>query len=723
MSFNFNVFVMRVLLSVIFTCILGFEGLAFHFIGGDMTYTCLGNGQYLFSVTVYRDCAGTGPQLDDDYDIDVYDLVTGQNVAMNVVVSHDGIIQIDGEDNTDPCIEIPSTLCLEKAVYTGVVQLPLSLNGYYVNFNTCCFALSVANIVAPTDAALSVSTIIPPVGSLSSTCVSSPTFNSEPPLGICLFDDLSLDLGVTWPEYPAATLVYDFYTPENNNGNGPPEYEQIEWLPGFQADSAITSNDDLAINPFTGEVTGTPMQLGNFLMGVEVFAVENGDTLAELNRVFRYTVVDCNINRSISGLEVEPECGDLEVIFSNESFGADTYEWNFDDEDSPNNVVDTESPTHIFSDYGVYNVRLVTTAGGNSACSDTSYVEVILEAGAESIITVNDDYQCLSANDFDFLATSTEDGVTYEWNFGPNANIQTSTSQNPSGVVFNQTGVYPVTLTTYYLECETSTSINVEVFDGLLSDFEGPTEGCLPFEATFNATVFDPSFTYTWTIDGKTFTGNQINHTFYNEGDYSVTLHVIDEDGCESTITEEDYLRVDYVPEVGFNISEEYISAGDYVIFENTANHANYEVTFSIPEYDAIINSKTNFVYTFEEEGHFEIIQTVVNGTCTDQITKMVHVGPSRIVPPNVFTPNSDQVNDFFYINPHYHKDMELHIYDRWGVEVFTSTNYELCDAVSGDFCWDGTDKNGKLCVEGAYAYLIVLPNGYRKTGFVQLFH
>lgn len=83
---------------------------------------------------------------------------------------------------------------------------------------------------------------------------------------------------------------------------------------------------------------------------------------------------------------------------------------------------------------------------------------------------------------------------------------------------------------------------------------------------------------------------------------------------------------------------------------------------------------------------------------------------------PNVFTPNSDGTNDFFFpdtsggiiIN-------ELFIYDRWGILIYQSIPAQP---------WNGKFKD-KDCSDGTYYYLIqvALPTGSRKelTGYVTL--
>ncbi|HEU4717757.1 MAG TPA: gliding motility-associated C-terminal domain-containing protein [Bacteroidia bacterium] len=90
---------------------------------------------------------------------------------------------------------------------------------------------------------------------------------------------------------------------------------------------------------------------------------------------------------------------------------------------------------------------------------------------------------------------------------------------------------------------------------------------------------------------------------------------------------------------------------------------------------------------------------------------------------PNVFTPNGDNVNDFFIPFPYqYVKDIDLKIYDRWGNLIFETTD--------PDINWDGRDmKSHKLCTDGVYYYTCtvneirlqgIVPR--QLTGFVHLF-
>ncbi len=79
---------------------------------------------------------------------------------------------------------------------------------------------------------------------------------------------------------------------------------------------------------------------------------------------------------------------------------------------------------------------------------------------------------------------------------------------------------------------------------------------------------------------------------------------------------------------------------------------------------------------------------------------------------PNVFTPNGDNTNDYFIPFPYrYIKDVDVKIYDRWGVLLFETTDPNIH--------WDGRDMTShKLCTDGVYYYTCIV-NEIHLTGIV----
>lgn len=81
----------------------------------------------------------------------------------------------------------------------------------------------------------------------------------------------------------------------------------------------------------------------------------------------------------------------------------------------------------------------------------------------------------------------------------------------------------------------------------------------------------------------------------------------------------------------------------------------------------------------------------------------------NKIIVPNVITPNGDGVNDYLVIKGlQYYPHSTLNIFDRWGKEVYTTTNYTNN--------WDGGDQS-----DGVYFYILTLNTGKKYQGYFQL--
>jgi gliding motility-associated-like protein len=119
--------------------------------------------------------------------------------------------------------------------------------------------------------------------------------------------------------------------------------------------------------------------------------------------------------------------------------------------------------------------------------------------------------------------------------------------------------------------------------------------------------------------------------------------------------------------------------------------------------------------------GIFTLIVSNSN-SCTSQDTISVFIdcdNITEIVVPNVFTPNGDGENQLFKINNAADlKDIQVDIYDRWGLKVYSWN--KLNDA------WDGKTRSGLECPDGTYFYLINASTLRGKTltqkGYLSLF-
>lgn len=97
---------------------------------------------------------------------------------------------------------------------------------------------------------------------------------------------------------------------------------------------------------------------------------------------------------------------------------------------------------------------------------------------------------------------------------------------------------------------------------------------------------------------------------------------------------------------------------------------------------------------------------------------------------PNVFTPNYDDVNDTWGIkfsNTKYIKNFQMHIYDRWGLLVYSTnpTDTEPVEVSTPNSKWDGHTSAGSECSAGVYFYVISFDKNEERVelkGTVNLF-
>jgi len=93
---------------------------------------------------------------------------------------------------------------------------------------------------------------------------------------------------------------------------------------------------------------------------------------------------------------------------------------------------------------------------------------------------------------------------------------------------------------------------------------------------------------------------------------------------------------------------------------------------------------------------------------CRDTILKSIKIDPPLyFYMPNSFTPNGDLLNDQFLGKGIGVEKFDLSIYDRWGIEVFTTTD--------SNESWDGRSKSGKNVPVGVYVYRLMIVGESRK--------
>ena len=127
--------------------------------------------------------------------------------------------------------------------------------------------------------------------------------------------------------------------------------------------------------------------------------------------------------------------------------------------------------------------------------------------------------------------------------------------------------------------------------------------------------------------------------------------------------------------------------------------------------------TSTNQLVTITQPGNYTASVTGPCGEGSDIITIIdCQIPPPPIVYdfkfPNVFTPNGDEINDFFEIE-NLPENTEVNIHNRWGNVVFSSTNYQNN--------WNGKNSSGEELVDGIYYYTFKNTEGKMGHGYIHL--
>lgn len=217
--------------------------------------------------------------------------------------------------------------------------------------------------------------------------------------------------------------------------------------------------------------------------------------------------------------------------------------------------------------------------------------------------------------------------------------------------------------------------------------------------------------------DGGT-ASNTLNpaHQYTDPGLYTVQCRL---DGAR-LISNSDFIAVGLTPYADFTFAD---SIPDDDILEYAFSAAYFQPIQGIglsyfwrfPDGSTTEDSLAR--HTFTEENIYNVFLEVkdANG-CADTIVKRVPVSRKLLVP-NVFSPNGDEINDYFRVTTPGDYNYSLRIFTRAGLQVHYTYSPEIV--------WDGRTSGGAEVPEGVYFYLIEssdTPVNTEMSGFLHLF-
>ena len=247
--------------------------------------------------------------------------------------------------------------------------------------------------------------------------------------------------------------------------------------------------------------------------------------------------------------------------------------------------------------------------------------------------------------------------------------------------------------------CENSITNNITISPLPNVDIYAMEKACVGEEIKFiDLSLVENGYITDWNWDfgdGVSASKQEVIHIYQQTGTFSVSLEVISNVGC---IQNKIYLqKVFNNPIANFSADTDFPS-----IF-------NPEVSFSDKSVDAStwlwdfgtgeMSAEKNPSITFSDTGVYMVSLMVTNTYgCSDKFSKEISVRPEfTIFIPNAFTPNDDGLDDIFMVYGMGMINCRMIIYNRWGEQIFLSTNKALG--------WNGKDRFDNYLPNGTYLY------------------
>ncbi len=370
--------------------------------------------------------------------------------------------------------------------------------------------------------------------------------------------------------------------------------------------------------------------------------------------------------------------------------GASTYTW------TPAFGLNTTIGASVMASPTVSSTYTVI---GTDVFGCTASNSVIVTVHVPSITVAPPSAEICYGQSQTFIASG---AVQYFWS--PSQNLSNS---NSATVVASPTTSLTYTLIgTDVYGCADTLNIPITVHPQPEADFTySPPAGCDSLLVTFTNLSSDANV-FLWTFsDGTISPLLNPTHWFSGPGNYSVTLYVEGEGGCNDTKIITDAITVWPQPIADFAwVQSNYPVLNGEIHFDNNSLNSNkYNWDFG----DSIISSAINPIHQYAQYGTYFVTLIASNDyNCIDTIVKPIQVKFFKgLYLPNAMTPDyGDPATRIFTPKGFNIKSYRIQIFDTWGNLLWESS--KLTDKGEPAESWDGYYK-GKLLQQDVYVWKV----------------
>ena len=379
-------------------------------------------------------------------------------------------------------------------------------------------------------------------------------------------------------------------------------------------------------------------------------------------------------------------------------------QYNFDMGDGKDSSLSAVTHRYLSSDTFMVTLSIKSDQGCPDSITKTIYVIPMPTA----VFSINKNPQNLTGNSFLFTSTASipSGSLLYFWDFGDGNN---SNQPNPNHS-YTKTGKYHVMMKVISDFGCTDSFIDTAVIrlPNIKPSFTYQS-ACVGIPVYFkNTSTLSPpdsflNFIWDYGDSNQTIIFEDPQHIYYYSGRFIIKLVCLTAFGNKDTLID----TIEVYPAPIIDIT----AVPDSILIPGTSVTLNASGV-----YDQLLwwdNSNGQSV-TVQKSGKYWVTASYINGCKSSDTIWIVDGEKKEIELVTVFTPNGDGYNDYFVIrNVQNYQPVKLSIYNRWGDELYSSSNYQNN--------WDGTYK-GKHLPEGSYYYILETKDGKVYKGAVNIF-
>ncbi|MEA3496760.1 MAG: hypothetical protein U9R42_12105, partial [Bacteroidota bacterium] len=576
----------HLLLSLMLIFVFNTEVKSSWFLGGDLSYTNIGQDSFIIKLVMYRDCNSINPW---NANITIKCKSTNQTITTVTIPKPTGIDITPVCSNS--CTRCQSGSCsfpygVEKYEYQKLVVLNTTCCELILSYQMCCRIVSIT-----TGSANKIFYIESTLNRCITPQNSSPIFKADPLLLLCKGQSYQLNIGAYKTD--GDSLTYEFAYPQKAHNSdisyiGQYDYNKPIYFWDFPNNN-LPFPKGMHLDPINGDISFKPMKSEQTVMVIKVSEFRNGVKIGEIRRDVILHILNCPTNSNpklLANAYKSIHIGDSinYIIGSSDPDANDTLLISYDNSIPSATWTNNNGVKHPYgtlkwipdSSYQRKSPYIFTVSAKDDVCplfgATSRAYKIYITPEPSAIYNITD----LGCGKYKFSANTFQD---YDLDVIWNNEKKILSNQKTFNYKFSKPGIYPIQLQVYNPFQDTTTYFDTITTNPFLWAYlPKDTNICHGDSMTISAQIFNNQG-YT-SINWNTNDTTQTIQTAQLFQDKTYTVTVQDQSGCSFTAQTKvtvNTINVDLGQDIGFCIYDSISLDVNYIL--NGGNFSSVEWT------------------------------------------------------------------------------------------------------------------------------------------------